>query len=1386
MTVNDKHRKPSDMQRSISLLLVIAMLATIFVVSPFSVSAADPAYEEFSSGAVLLDASYSGKNVLIKNGVFSVTVSGATNVNIIFESVTMDRRYASDTNRTVPNLYDVSTALGWGNTAQTCPLLLTNNASATVAFRGVNNFYAGTNGCTVSATNSYTKRQSGGGFAGIQVDSGSTLTIAQSGGTLNVHGAFYVETDNSNNVPNTSLYENDGNGFGWPSGAKTDLSGGAGIGGGAAWNTTTSASQNYTAGTPGTIIINGGNINAHGGHQAAGIGGGLNSAATSTSITINGGNVVAYGGRWAAGIGDGDSSPRDAGSYASTFENSYTVSINGGKVTAVGGVNCPGIGSTDNVTAGDYSSHITSGLTIQLNGGKITARSGYPDKFNPKGTAGYTGTDAAAAIGAGNNTNMHPNSIYVSSAAQIIASGFGHYSMTENGVNHETRPTVNIDSDSYAFLGRFPELTSHQERPFELFEAQRFDVAIGDKTYQYVKYVTQPANGSAGEIYYYCPEAPDNKWLKKAGADGTIDNATDVPLDSLSALETQIEQLKLTLYVDGNSVKIGEIISPAHFRSIALTLPNPEEHGGIYALKIPTDALYGYHGQATLPTVGYVVITIGAQEQGVLSGEIAYPGKLNIKADAVSETFTDLDIYRDALHTDGRNGLIGDKFMENVFAYRVYIESTDNKACLYAKFAPNGTTLVSLEELSGAHLDVDSATGIVTATIDMTDLTEKVIRLKKTDSVGTNTLESIVYKITIVKKAEYKIELNPLDKIYDGMAVKPSVKRLYDNLELKHEETENLPTENLTVTHPTTLSYYTGGSYGYSQGGNRVLNFSLSYSQTQNGNGMDYVVTMNVTGQSNTTVTSDSNTFTFHVQPSKDGSAPTITGDNLDKAIASYSYWWINYTFYLRAKNGKLTIDRDGNNPLPLFELSADKPNGTTNETNNQAAAETAANAALAAGEAMGQWSYTDTTTKTLEGLVTAKLFKTSYNNGTNNSNLPVTDQTTYTYEHTTSVSGTYTLTSEDIIPTEAELNSVEYTYYRQDGTAWTPIGAAPKDAGTYKVSARIAAVSYNATSETQFTISKRTVTVNRIEHPLTYVSSAEYVGWTGATHPVADPGKIFLNNVISGDDLSATAANVFYNNIEIGYKADKITLEGITLSGASAHNYETVPKQMVFGQISYKLDQAIFKKKPGMPWDKFYPVDSIVPVNPGSADYHSPVTDIGGVKVYNTHGDHVYARTENTGEDQSIYAVDIEFGAMYFSYSKSQWNPNTMTYEELADESRWTGFEGGNNCVTVINRSNRAVYYAPNVKIDFLHSAIGDSTTGIKANFYDTNADTGTIITGIKQELSAATAGDTAALGTASEKSCYIRLSGVPQLAESDQFTVVGGVTVTLSPTNE
>ena len=1139
----------SAMYKPLALLLAVSVLLSVFVGFPVSVSAADADYT-FTDGAVLLDTSHNGKNILIKNGVFSVAVSGATDVNIIFDSVTMDRRFGNDSDGTVSGLYNVAQSLGWVKngtyTAQTCPLLLTNGASASVAFRGVNNFYAGTNKCTVNNGDGYTKNQSGGGFAGIQVDSGSTLTIEPSGGTINAYGAFYVEGDNS---------ENSSYGYGAPAGTtQNNLAGGAGIGGGAAWNTTTSASPSYTAGTPGTIIINGGNINAHGGHEGAGIGGGVNGAATSTSITINGGNVNAYGGRWAAGIGDGDSLQDN---WTTKYESEYSININGGKVNAIGGVGCPGIGSTDEVST--LARRGTSGLTINLSGGEITAKSGYPDKFNPNGTSGYSGTDAAAAIGAGNKTNMASNTISVSSAAKVIASGFGHYSVTENGVKHDTRPTVNIDSDGYVFLGRFPELASSGDRVFELFEAQRFDTIINGEIYQYRKYVTQPADGSAGEIYYYCAEAPDNRWLLKAGTDGTIGSSAVVPLASVAKLEAKMNELLLTLYVDEQSVKIGEIAAPAHFRSIALSLPNPQEHGGIYALKIPTASTYGYHGSATLPKSGHAVITIGAEEQGTISGEIAYPSHMNIQADSVSGTLTDLDIYRDGQHTDGRDGLIGGRFMENVFAYQVYIEHDDNMAYLYAKypFEDNVTVKIdaSIDNIGVTVTPQQAGTDdVITMEVDMTGVTEKVVRLKKTDTVNgsSNPLNSVVYKITVKKKALYKIQLNSLDKTYDGTAVKPSILRLY--------------------TEGTNVEY----------------------------------------------------------------------------------------------------------------------------------------------------------------------------------------------------------------TPNEDELNSAIYSYYKQEGTE---LGAtAPKNAGDYKVSAEIHADTFTATSETEFTIAKRKLTVSRIQNPLTYVSAAEHAGWT-APRDVDNPGTIYLSGVVGTDDVKASATSVFYNDISIGYRVDKITLSGITLSGAGVGNYETADTQKVFGQISYSLDGAIFRKKPGESWDKFYPVDSLIPVAPGTADWHSPANNDG---VYDAHRDYVYARTENMGNNQSVYAVDIEFGAMYFTYSMSRWNVNSMVYEELSGESRWTGFEGGNNEVKVTNRSNTPIWYAPNVKIDFLHSAIGDSTVGIKANFYAENSASGTPITGVKQKVPAATAGNSNNHGTSVSKECYIRLSGVPQLGDSDHFTVVGNVSVTISRTND
>ena len=138
---------------------------------------------------------------------------------------------------------------------------------------------------------------------------------------------------------------------------------------------------------PGTIEIHGGYVEARGGSQSAGIGGGENAKGAVVTIyggtvkaygstnaagigsgngshyggalTIYGGDVYASGGEWAAGIGTGISKIQD-----DTYTGS--VIIHGGTVEAVGGSLGAGIGG------GDYQ----HGLTVTINGGNVTAIGG--------------------------------------------------------------------------------------------------------------------------------------------------------------------------------------------------------------------------------------------------------------------------------------------------------------------------------------------------------------------------------------------------------------------------------------------------------------------------------------------------------------------------------------------------------------------------------------------------------------------------------------------------------------------------------------------------------------------------------------------------------------------------------------------------------------------------------------------------------------------------------------------------------------------------------------------------------------------------------------------------------------------------------------------------
>lgn len=242
--------------------------------------------------------------------------------------------------------------------------------------------------------------------------SGEVHLILADGCNLTVNGGIEVEDPNSLTiyaqstgssmgtliVQNVDAY-NAGIGGGGTiiiNGGEVDATGGwygAGIGGG------------FKNGG-GEITISGGKVDANGGSWgAAGIGGGYGGGGG--EITIEGGEVTATGGRWGAGIGGGDSG---AGG---------TITIKGGEVDTTGGGGAAGIGGGYNggggeitishgkvtATGGDYGAGIGGGSggggNITIEGGEVTATGG----INAAGIGGGAASDSSGSFSTGTDGN---------------------------------------------------------------------------------------------------------------------------------------------------------------------------------------------------------------------------------------------------------------------------------------------------------------------------------------------------------------------------------------------------------------------------------------------------------------------------------------------------------------------------------------------------------------------------------------------------------------------------------------------------------------------------------------------------------------------------------------------------------------------------------------------------------------------------------------------------------------------------------------------------------------------------------------------------------------------------------------------------------------------
>lgn len=790
--------------RPLRVAAILLFCAFIFPVLPKMQLNAAHTFDKDSGPVVITQETVDtyGREFIIENGVFSVTVTDGVDVTIIFDNVKIDRR--NDKSGSLPSgvtsedqLLEAAKKLNSDSLSEdskwelyssswptqyyipTCPLLITGGASVTARFAGSCSFYAGFNGWYISedifgaAGTMQMGRGYGGGYAGIQVDSGSSLTIA-SADNLRAVGAYQFITDMNDSttvkeiIDQNTVYDSK-DPWARPAGCEEGkFGGGAGIGGGVSYDNFYDDSDDsydkgygaidYFDGTPGRITINGGNITAVGGHQAAGIGGGVNSASTSSEIVINGGEITAIGGRFATGVGDGDSC-KDGTSGA--YLKDHSITVNGGRLHAYGGTSAAGLGTTDHVSSSQGFKDEYHGLEITVNGGTVYATSG-------EATAD---TSATAAVGSGEGTDMQDNSITINSQARVIGASFSQYAISNYGTNASNTPMIHIDPLGYMYLVRFDSAV--QDRVFSLYPVRK-DVN-GNRMYVAARSSAVSSINAENYkdylFYAYDPDAaPDApKYYRVDGLGYTVDENGERSDERY--YPATIEK-NLSVFCDF-SAPIGTLTVPGKYKAIAMSLFDPSLFGGAYVLEVP-------NGDTQESSI---FVSIVKDSPGVTSGRVENTGDYhviagengkneetpNISIDKTANGFKDISL---SVAGSDENYITG--FSPSTYGYTVYLPYGTTKFTIHSEYALSDA--VSRVTIDGTGLEfreliyregdgvMENDVDLSVVSIDGYDGGDFWIR--KEDSDGTY----IVYRIVVNVKKMYTLELAGSDKVYDGVA----------------------------------------------------------------------------------------------------------------------------------------------------------------------------------------------------------------------------------------------------------------------------------------------------------------------------------------------------------------------------------------------------------------------------------------------------------------------------------------------------------------------------------------------------------------------------------------------------------------------------------------
>ena len=175
---------------------------------------------------------------------------------------------------------------------------------------------------------------SGAGKAAVSTTGEGNVNIELNGSNALKSGHSHAGLE-KNNDGNLTIQDKDKDGSLNAKGGQD----GAGIGGG-------------SSGAGSDITITGGKVTARGGNYGAGIGGGA--YGNGSDITVTGGEVTANSGNYGAGIGGGG------------WGNGNNITISGGKITATGGMFAAGIGGGMHRDGND----------ITISGGEVSAAGG--------------------------------------------------------------------------------------------------------------------------------------------------------------------------------------------------------------------------------------------------------------------------------------------------------------------------------------------------------------------------------------------------------------------------------------------------------------------------------------------------------------------------------------------------------------------------------------------------------------------------------------------------------------------------------------------------------------------------------------------------------------------------------------------------------------------------------------------------------------------------------------------------------------------------------------------------------------------------------------------------------------------------------------------------